>query len=147
MCLVHSWSGGRPPQSVPQSSCPRLPTENTHTCSVDTDETPGCPFLEDGQGAYEYVCVGAVGVPVATIDAEAARVARFVALFATPPPRPSPVCVPGASVRGVSAGGLIEELFLHHVVDCDIRQHCHLIPSYVCGSCQVPHPGIYAVTY
>lgn len=65
------WSGVVP-LSVSQSSCPRLPAENTHTCGVDADETPGCPFVEDGEGAYEYVCVGTVGVPVATVDAETA---------------------------------------------------------------------------
>lgn len=73
VCLVHSsMVRSRSPLSVSQPSRPRLPAENTHTSGVDTDETPGCPFLEDGEGAYEYVCVGAVGVPVATVDAETA---------------------------------------------------------------------------
>ena len=148
VCLVRSSvvrSG--PPQSVAQSSPPGLPTENTHTRGVDADEAPGCPFLEDGQGTYEYVCVGAVGVPVATVDAQTARVARLGALLAASSPWPPPVCIPGASVRGVSAGGLVEELFLHHVVDCNVGQHCDLVPGYVCGLCQVAHPGVYAVTY
>ena len=75
LCVLGSESSvvrSCPPQSLSQSSRPRLPAENTHARGVDADETPGCPFLGDGQGAYKYVCVGAVGVPVATVDAETA---------------------------------------------------------------------------
>lgn len=148
MCLVHSSAvRRRPPQSAAQSSSPRLPAENTHTCGVDADETPRCMSSIDGQGTYKYVSVGAVGVPVAAVDAKTARVARFGTLFATSSPGSSPIRGPGAPVRGGPTGGLIEELFLHHVVDCNIGQHCHLISTYVCGSCQVAHPGVYAFTH
>lgn len=73
VCLVHSSVvRRRPPQSAAQSSSPRLPAENTHTGGIDADETPCCVSSIDGQGTYEYVCVGAVGVPVAAVDAKTA---------------------------------------------------------------------------
>lgn len=132
---------------MPRSPPPRLPAKHTHARSIDADETPCCPFLKQGQGAYKYVCVGAVGVPVATVNAQTAWTACLGGLFAAPSPCLPPVYSPGASVCGGSAGGLVEELLLHHVVDCNVGQNCHLVPRNVRGSCQVAHPGIYAFTH
>lgn len=136
-------------RSAPQSSwsCPRLPAQNAHACSIDADKTPGCPFFVDGQSTYKYMCVGAVGVPMAIVDAQTARDTRSGVLFASTSCLPSPIASPYVPACGGSAGGLIEKLFLHHVVDCDIGQHCHLIPCKVCGPCHVAHPGINAVTH
>lgn len=53
LCSVHSLVVGRPPQSVPPSSSPRLPAEDAHTGGIDADVTPGCLFIEGGEGTYK----------------------------------------------------------------------------------------------
>lgn len=105
---------------TPTSSLPpRLAAQHAHAGHVDANEPPRHQVLKRGQRAYKSVRVGAVGVPVARVDPEAAGAARV-----------APV-----------AGGLEEVLLLGDIVDVHVGQHRHLLSFDVRGFGLVAHPG------
>lgn len=125
-------------------SRPRLPAQDAHTSSIDADKSPRCPFIVDGERAYKYMRVGAVGVPMALVDPQAARVI-FGAPFPSPCPLPPRVAGSRDPVCGGFAGGLVKELFFDHVVDCNVGKNNHLVAPNVCSSRHVAHPFVDAI--
>lgn len=104
---------------------PRLATQHAHAGHVDANEPPRHQVLKGGQRTYKRVRVGAMGVPVARVDPEAAGAAR----------------VPSV------AGGLEEVLLLGDIVDVHVWQHRHLSSCDVRGFGLVAHPGADALAH